>query len=427
MIQDVALLQYALQNGMIDLQCLQKQVEMDKRIKILELHPYGVTFNEKKRRWYTRFKVDGEVVQRNRIKKEELEDLIVDFYNNGETFRKEVIYEKYSFAQAHDRWLEMQYEYGKDENTIYKYESDWRRFFAGTEFEKKDIVLITPQDIETFMINQIKTFNLKRQAGVTLYGYISGVFYNAVMDKKISKDDNPCDLVDKKKFVKFYNKDKKKPEDRVISIVETEQLLNKIHNEIKERPSSLYPYGVQLSLLTGMRVGEICGLRWENVLDDRIVICESEKYNQSTKRYYQSDTKTDKERTLPITDDLRKFFKTMKSLQTKYGSDKDFVISTANGKLHTRNLSDYMIKSSKKLGFNVSKGIHTIRRTFNSYMRQSGISAVMAGSIIGNTAEVNNNHYTYDICDMKTKKELVSKIEDKMILRFAHDAHEEIQ
>jgi integrase len=247
------------------------------------------------------------------------------------------------------------------------------------------------------------------------------------MDKKISKDDNPCDLVDKKKFVKFYNKDKKKPEDRVISIVETEQLLNKIHNEIKERPSSLYPYGVQLSLLTGMRVGEICGLRWENVLDDRIVICESEKYNQSTKRYYQSDTKTDKERTLPITDDLRKFFKTMKSLQTKYGSDKDFVISTANGKLHTRNLSDYMIKSSKKLGFNVSKGIHTIRRTFNSYMRQSGISAVMAGSIIGNTAEVNNNHYTYDICDMKTKKELVSKIEDKMILRFAHDAHEEIQ
>ena len=36
-------------------------------------------------------------------------------------------------------------------------------------------------------------------------------------------------------------------------------------------------------------------------------------------------------------------------------------------------------------------------------------------SIIGNLAEVNDNHYTYDICDMTTKNQLVTDIEKKML------------
>jgi hypothetical protein len=93
----------------------------------------------------------------------------------------------------------------------------------------------------------------------------------------------------------------------------------------------------------------------------------------------------------------------------------DFVISTGTGKLRTNSLSNYMLRLSHKLNFSVTKNIHTIRRTFNSYMRQSGTNAIMAGSIIGNSAEVNDNHYTYDICDMTTKNQLVTDIEKKML------------
>lgn len=411
------LLQYAIDNGIIDLQNVQQQIEMKKRQKILNAHPYDIVYNEKRGRWFTRFKVDGVLTQRHRGSREELESLIVEFYLNGEKFDDSKSDEENAipFQKAHDRWEQVQEEYGKEPNTLYRYHSDWNRFFLGTEFAKKNILTMTSYDIESFMINTIKEKRLKRQAGIDLFGYIKGVFYTAVIDRVIPKDENPCDLVDKKRFRKYYNRDKKSIDERTLSISEIQKLVERLNKDVTERPTCLSPYGVRLALLTGMRSGEICGLRWSHISDCDILICESEKYNQKTKAYYNSDTKTEKDRTMPITKELKDFFDDMKRLQEKYGSTEDFVISVGEKKLHTRNLSDYMIKASKKLGFSVSKNIHAIRRTFNSYLRQDGTSAILAGSIIGNTAAVNDKHYTYDICDLDTKHKLVTGVEDKML------------
>lgn len=390
---------------------------MKKRQKILNAHPYDIVYNEKRGRWFTRFKVDGVLTQRHRGSREELESLIVEFYLNGEKFDDSKSDEENAipFQKAHDRWEQVQEEYGKEPNTLYRYHSDWNRFFLGTEFAKKNILTMTSYDIESFMINTIKEKRLKRQAGIDLFGYIKGVFYTAVIDRVIPKDENPCDLVDKKRFRKYYNRDKKSIDERTLSISEIQKLVERLNKDVTERPTCLSPYGVRLALLTGMRSGEICGLRWSHISDCDILICESEKYNQRTKTYYNSDTKTEKDRTMPITKELKDFFNDMRRLQERYGSTEDFVISVGEKKLHTRNLSDYMIKASKKLGFNVSKNIHAIRRTFNSYLRQDGTSAILAGSIIGNTAAVNDKHYTYDICDLDTKHKLVTGVEDKML------------
>lgn len=411
------LLQYAIDNGIIDLQNVQQQIEMKKRQKILNAHPYDIVYNEKRGRWFTRFKVDGVLTQRHRGSREELESLIVEFYLNGEKFDDSKSDEENAipFQKAHDRWEQVQEEYGKEPNTLYRYHSDWNRFFLGTEFAKKNILTMTSYDIESFMINTIKEKRLKRQAGIDLFGYIKGVFYTAVIDRVIPKDENPCDLVDKKRFRKYYNRDKKSINERTLSISEIQKLVERLNKDVTERPTCLSPYGVRLALLTGMRSGEICGLRWSHISDCDILICESEKYNQKTKTYYNSDTKTEKDRIMPITKELKDFFDDMKKLQERYGSTEDFVISVGKKKLHTRNLSDYMIKASKKLGFNVSKNIHAIRRTFNSYLRQDGTSAILAGSIIGNTAAVNDKHYTYDICDLDTKHKLVAGVENKML------------
>lgn len=411
------LLQYAIDNGIIDLQNVQQQIEMKKRQKILNAHPYDIVYNEKRGRWFTRFKVDGVLTQRHRGSREELESLIVEFYLNGEKFDDSKSDEENAipFQKAHDRWEQVQEEYGKEPNTLYRYHSDWNRFFLGTEFAKKNILTMTSYDIESFMINTIKEKRLKRQAGIDLFGYIKGVFYTAVIDRVIPKDENPCDLVDKKRFRKYYNRDKKSIDERTLSISEIQKLVERLNKDVTERPTCLSPYGVRLALLTGMRSGEICGLRWSHISDCDILICESEKYNQRTKTYYNSDTKTEKDRTMPITKELKDFFDDMKKLQERYGRTEDFVISVGKKKLHTRNLSDYMIKASKKLGFNVSKNIHAIRRTFNSYLRQDGTSAILAGSIIGNTAAVNDKHYTYDICDLDTKHKLVAGVENKML------------
>lgn len=383
-----------------------------KREKILKQHPYTPTYNKNRKRWFTRFEEDGHIIQRSRKTEKEIEDCIVEFYTTGFQTKEEPVL---TFSQAHDRWLEMQHEYGKTNNSIRRYETDWTRFFAGTKFELMDVMKISSKDIEIFMIENIKKYRLKRRGADGLYSCINGVFYNLVMDRIMEIDQNPCNYVDKKLFVKFYNTDEKTAEERTVSQEDLSRLIQQMNLDISRKPSNIYPYGLQLSLLTGMRVGEIAGLRWCHVYDGYIKICESEKYDVVEKRYVQSKTKTGKVRTIPITDHIKDFLDQMRRLQERYGMVEDYVLSFEDKKLRCKNLTAYMNYKCIQLKFSSHKSIHAIRRTFNSFLRFDGVTATEAGSLIGNTPKVNDEHYTYDIQDIDKKKSYMANAEQRMI------------
>ena len=74
-----------------------------------------------------------------------------------------------------------------------------------------------------------------------------------------------------------------------------------------------------------------------------------------------------------------------------------------------------MNHKSEQIKFKDHKSIHAIRRTFNSYLRLDGVSAVEAGNLIGNTPKVNDIHYTYDIQENDRKKAYMEKAEKRMI------------
>ncbi len=402
------------EDGILALQCIQEQIEMNRRAKILKDHPYKPTCNEKNGRWYTRFldEETGKLIQRSRKTRQEIEDLIVEYYTVGFEQKPPDVF---TFSKAHDRWMEAQKEYGKTNNSIRRYETDWTRFFGDNPFKDRDMFEITSRDIEVFMISSIKKFNLKRRSSDSLYACISGVFYNAVMDRKMEASQNPCLYVDKKKFVKFYNTDEKTPEERTLSQEDLARLITQIKLDIDRNEKYIYPYGVQLAILTGMRVGEIAGLRWRHVHDNYIRICESEKYDVIDKKYYQHKTKTGKIRNVPITDHIREFLRKMQHLQGRFGSVEDFVLSFKDNKLRCKNLTAYMNHKCDQLQFDSHKSIHAIRRTFNSYLRYNGASATEAGDLIGNTPRVNDEHYTYDIQSLDTKMKYMSEAEMRMI------------
>lgn len=56
------------------------------------------------------------------------------------------------------------------------------------------------------------------------------------------------------------------------------------------------------------------------------------------------------------------------------------------------------------------KSIHAIRRTLNSRMRVNDADSVTTAVLIGNTPEVNENFYTYDVSESDYKKELIRKV-----------------
>ena len=75
-------------------------------------------------------------------------------------------------------------------------------------------------------------------------------------------------------------------------------------------------YAILMSLYTGMRVGEIAALSWNDIYTDYIIIRNEEVYNPLTKENTIQDfTKNRSERVLPITPQIMELLETIKTVQ----------------------------------------------------------------------------------------------------------------
>ena len=415
------MLNYAVEKGIINLSHMQEMIEMNRRKEILNKHAYSI-WQGKDGKWYTRLTDEqGKRILKKRTSLEKLEDFLVEYYTEkenelkrkkNEEKRKQEEHE-YQFRYNFDLWVKKQISYGISNNTVIKYEADYKRFFKDTEFEIMDIRKITEEDITTCIISNIKKHNLKEKAGKALFGYISGVFHSAVTKRKIQE--NPCLYVDKKIFFKFYNKETTPSEKRIVNNKEVKELLEIIKKDHMDKPEYIPSYAVELAMFTGMRAGELAGLQWDRILYDRriIVIDRSEKYDRITKRYYIDETKTRKIRYFPLTDVLIDFFKNLRRVQMEHGYMTEFVFSNENGRVHGRVISSCMRNKCIQIGID-EKSISAIRRTVNSKLKCMGVSSAVAASIMGHTEEVNENNYTYDVTGMDYKLDIVSKINEEV-------------
>lgn len=411
------LLNYAVQNGIINLSYVQDMIEMKKRKDILKQHPYKI-WEGNDGNWYTYvLDEDGKRLKKKRTSQSKIEDFLIEYYTEIERKEKRKDEEnkksEYQFKSYFDLWVKKQISYGVSNNTVSKYESDYKRFFKDTNFETMDIREITEEDITSCIVSNIKKHNLKEKAGKALLGYISGVFHSARIKRKINE--NPCEYVDKKIFFKFYNKEVTPQEKRIVSNKEAKELLAIIKRDHIDKPEYIPSYAVELAMFTGMRAGELAGLRWNRILYDKkiIVIDSSEKYDRATKQYYIDETKTHKIRYFPLTNILIDFFKNLRRVQMEYGYMTEFVFSNENGRVHCRVISNCMRNKCIQLGIDV-KSISAIRRTVNSKLKCMGVSSPVAASIMGHTEEVNESNYTYDITGMDYKLDIVSKINEEI-------------
>ena len=145
------MLNYLVENGMINLLEMQEKMELTRREKILAKHAYSI-WEGVDGLWHT-YLPDGDKgrIPRKRKTKEEIESVIVEYYTN-----KDKIENRKTKADF-ERWKETQTTYGIVNNTLLKYESDYLRFFEGTEFETMDIREITEEHITSFIIGHIRT------------------------------------------------------------------------------------------------------------------------------------------------------------------------------------------------------------------------------------------------------------------------------
>ena len=404
----------ALEYDIIDFDSVQQKIYAMKKEKILSLHPSSIYMttvksnNKTYERWITYIYKDGKRHQIKRKTKEEIEDYLVKYYTEEYAGKSEVVT---PFKTIFEQWMKFKKLLVSD-NTIYRYNTDYIRFFKGTEFENYAIEDINEETVLIFLSQRVRELDLSKRAVKALCGYINECLESARINRYIEY--NPYSYI-KPKLKLIYKLCKenvyKSAEDRTLSVEEMHILLKKFQEDYKNKPEYITPYAVEFAMLTGCRVGEIAALRWNDIDGDIITIRSSEKAHrvvgQST-TYTIESTKTGKERKIPLTTAMRDLLERVLTAENNISCAGEFVFSDKNGRIKSGRISDCIRKKCKQAGIS-QKSIHACRRTVNSTLKSMGANTMMASSLLGHTCEVNDKCYTYDVSALDVKRQLLEQ------------------
>jgi Site-specific recombinase XerD len=180
---------------------------------------------------------------------------------------------------------------------------------------------------------------------------------------------------------------------------------NRIISFCKENINS-YNLGILICSLTGMRIGEVCGLKWKDVNFDEGTIT----INRTLQRIYnsdmagtmiiESDPKTfNSQREIPIVKDLKDILRPLSKI---YSEDK-YIIALNQEVVEPRLLRNHYKKLLKKLHIKNLK-FHGLRHSFATRLIEKGVDVKTVSSILGHSdVSITMNLYVHPTNENKKK------------------------
>ena len=169
-------------------------------------------------------------------------------------------------------------------------------------------------------------------------------------------------------------------------------------------------YANLLSACTGMRMGEILGLKFTDVGEDIVSVTK-----QFSRKYGLTPTKTKESREIPIPVSLSSALKGIEHV-----SENDFIFSTGRGEnlpLHTTSLSYALKTALEKSGMTKEEiqekkiSFHSWRHYFNTIMRSNNITDSKLQRMTGHKSLQMTDRYThYGLDDLKEIGDIQAKI-----------------
>lgn len=269
---DTELLQFAIENGMIDTTLVQEKIEMQRKEELLNKHPYKI-WEGKDGKWYTYLPDEKKGRKlKKRSSQEGIEDLVVLYYKNKE--------ETHYIKDVFNEWINEKLSFGEIQKQTYdRYNTDFHRFFDNQDISKMDMKNISEEDLEFFIKSMISKKNLSNKAYAGMRTIVIGIFKYAKKKKytNISITQFFGDIdISKKVFKRKTVKD----EDSVF----TNEEVNKIAKFISE-DTTIINLGIMLAFQTGLRAGELSTLKYSDVQGNVLHV------NKTEVRYKDNDNK----------------------------------------------------------------------------------------------------------------------------------------
>ncbi|MCR5737658.1 MAG: site-specific integrase [Eubacterium sp.] len=403
------ILQYAIANSIIDVSSIAEEIKMNERKKYLSQHNYSI-WQGNDGKWYTKLydEVEGKKVLRKRKSEKEIEDVIVEHYKQLEN---EPIVSK-----VFEEWVSKKLEYKEISlSTAGRYRRDFNKYFDLDGFKDRKILYISEESIEGFIRKTIAINNLTTKAYTNFKTLILGIFKyakrkkwtnlsitNVIGDLEISRRVFANRIVFKEKEI-FY-------EDEVQKIVEY------INKEYEQRGVfiDIKRLGILLTFQTGLRVGELCSIKWSDIDFYRKYIHiqrteveypdEDGKFIIAIKDYPKSSSG---DRYVYITD---RTLETLNKIKEVNPNPVDnFLFCKMNGsrkfsRVYGRNFNPELKKICDEVGIPV-RTMHKIRKTYGTTLIDAGVDESFIIEQMGH-ADISCTKKYYYFSNKKTDKKL---------------------
>ena len=395
-------MQYAFENGIIDYADVQKQVEMKRREELLAMHTYSI-WQGKDGKWFTYLPDEQKGrIQRERNTREEIEDIVVCYWKK----QQENPTIKEVFQEWNDRRLELK---KISPATHLRNKQIFNRHYS--DFGNKRIKNVFPEDFDEFLEEQIAKYNLTSKAFSNLKTITRGFLKRAKKRRLIAYnieeifDDLDTSETDFKKIIK-------EDYEEVFDDEEMGKMIDYLQKNL-----DVENIGILLMFVTGIRVGELVGLKHSDFKNNTFKIRRTEtrylgsegKYVYDIKDFPKSEAGV---RTVIVPTDYGWLCKKIKGLNP-FG---EYIFTNQSGKrLTTQAIRMRLKRLCKKLGI-YHKSPHKIRKTYGSILLDNHIDNALITGQMGHTdIATTENHYHRNRKTLEKKTDILSKVPELQV------------
>lgn len=402
-----AVLSALYEQGIISVDDVAKAMNKKKEEFITKKHKFDI-YLDSQGRWRTYYKDPDEPAAKRRLivkrNKEDLYSVLYDLYTHREErIRKGLI----TIEELKNEWLEHKKRHGISNATVIKYESDWRCHLEGTPIVRTPIRKLTRLDLDEWAHKLISDNNMTKTDYINVSTLVRQPLDYAVELEIIEY--NPMRRV-KIEPRMFKPVRKKSSESQVFTRDEVSKLKQAAWDDLdnKRLVYKLSPLAFLFMFQTGLRIGEVCAVRYEDIEDDELHLQRSvERDTNELKDGLKGDNR---ERWVMLSSEARRIIDEARRRQEAAGVSSDgYVFSMDENFLSYRAASEAFRKYCGKAGIDY-RSSHKARKTFISSLIDAGVNINTVREFVGHADERTTfNSYCYDRHTKEERRELLDK------------------
>ena len=268
--KEIDILSFLQKQGIINLDDVHKCMRKEEISKILQEHHYDI-WQGKNERWYSHLPDKTQKSGRRKIvksSKESLEKAIVKYYEE----EKEQI-ELVTLRTIFPKWIQSR---GLEVNcvgTARRNFYDWKRYYLNDPIIDISMEKLTVQKLKDWAHKKIEDNSMTKRRYYNM-AIIIKQCYEFAKDSELINHNIWADV--KINTKKFERESKKENVTQIYFYDEQYKIVEYALSLFSKEPKNISALTIPLLFLTGMRIGEVVALKYEDIKDDFITVRQSE-------------------------------------------------------------------------------------------------------------------------------------------------------